>query len=146
MEKDKKEEEKQEGWYSTGTKFGITKERNIEIQDDIKQLFEKRTDIADIEQHVSDKYVEAGETYLAGFAVCYNMITERMKEENVIREQFWNFLLGIKKGVINPFGHAFPIELIEIIALGKDTTEGVRRSLEEYQKHLEKKQHKPEVA
>lgn len=145
MTSDKKETE-EESWFSTGSRFGITKERNMEIQDDIRNMIEEKADISEIEKHISETYIEAGETYIAGFALCYGMITNKMKEENAIRKMFWNFLLGIKEGVINPFASPFPIELIEIIALNRDVTKGIRRSVEEYQKFLEKKKPEPEVA
>jgi len=145
MTSDKKDTD-EERWFSTGSKFGITQERNIEIQEDIRKMIDKRVDIGEIERHISEKYIEAGETYIAGFALCYCMITNKMKEENEVRRLFWKFLLGMRDGVINPFASPFPIELIEVVALNKDVTAGIRHSFEEYQKYLKKKKPEPEVA
>ena len=144
MTSDKKD--KEEGWYSTGCRFGVMKDRQIEIFEDLKSKMDKGTKIDDVEQYISETYIEAGEAFVAGFCLCFYMTVNRMREEREIRKAFWDFLMGTEEGVIDPFGHAFPIKLIEIVALGRDVTKGTRLSFEEYQKFLDKRKSEPEVA
>jgi hypothetical protein len=137
---------KEGGWYTTGKYFGITKQRQIEIFEDLREKIHEEKRIDDVEKYIAKTYNKPAEAFVAGFAFCYAMAARKVQEDIMTRRLFWDWLLGIPAGPINLFGNPFPVELIESIALGKDPTEGLRRSIEEYKEYVEKKKQQIEVA
>ncbi len=125
-------------WYTTGSQIGVSKEEQLEIFEDIKNKLEEEPSVKVVENYIAKKYKKPGETYIAGFTLCYILIMKRLEEKQEVRQAFWNFLLGTEKGMINPFDPPFPIQLIEVV-MGRDPQRGMRKSLEQYQKFMEKK-------
>jgi len=132
--------------YTTGKYFGISKEKQIEIGEKIKEVLLEKMNPAEVEKWIAENFKDRGECFLAGFIMCYQMILLKMHEENTIRRELWNFLLGLKDDIIDPFASSYPIALIEEVVFRKDPHEAIKKSLKAYKEYYEKKKRfTPEV-
>jgi len=105
--------EKEEGVIKIGKGFDVNEDKINEIETLIDNLVDEGVGFLEAEKAIDQKYLNTGETYIAGFLLCFKLIGKQQAQDNIIRKKISDFMHGYHSEPINPLERNFITNLID---------------------------------